>query len=84
MTKFQMKRTTVRAYDEDLQAARAWYDERTGFADTDGLGIGPADVYEQLDKWINDALNNEWQRGITIDAWVQRVLNASGRMSVRR
>jgi hypothetical protein len=84
MSKFQMKRTTVRDYDEDLRSARAWYDERTAFAHSDGLGIGPADLYEQMDKSINDALNNEWQRGITIDAWVQRVLNASGRMSVRR
>ncbi|HKW20951.1 MAG TPA: hypothetical protein VJO13_06220 [Ktedonobacterales bacterium] len=68
------KRTTVRDYDADLQFARAIFDERTAFA----LAFhDDPDIDEQIQKTIDDALNNEWQRGITIELWVERAMEAT-------
>jgi len=69
------KRTTVRDYDNDLQLARAWFDERTAFLYS---SHDDPDVDDQTHKGIGDALSNEWQRGITIDEWVQRAMDALG------
>jgi hypothetical protein len=78
------RRTTIQNYDADLEAARALFDERTGFAFT--VHHEP-EVDAEIQKRIADALNNEWQRGITIDAWVERVLTEmgiGGRRSIRQ
>ena len=72
----QTKRTTVRNYDDDLLTARALFDERTGFLYS-GAGIEP-EVYEQTWKSINDTLNNEWQRDITIERWVEMAKSSLG------
>ena len=71
----QTKRTTVRDYDADLLTARALLDERAGFLYS-GAGIEP-EIYEQTWKSIDDALNNEWQRNITIERWVERAMEAT-------
>jgi hypothetical protein len=68
------KRTTTRNYEDDLLTARALFDERTHFAYSNHED---PEVNEQTWKVINDALNNEWQRGITIEAWVKRAIDAS-------
>jgi hypothetical protein len=80
--KMQMKRTTVRDYEADLKSAQAWFDERTRFIHS-SASMEPEE-YDQTWKTINDALNDEWQRGITIDAWVQRALDATNKRPVRR
>jgi hypothetical protein len=69
------KRTTVRDYEADLERAQARFDERTHFAYSHHED---PEVNEQTWKAINDALNNEWQRGITIEAWVELAIDASG------
>lgn len=68
------KRTTVQNYDADLELARAVLDERTGFEFT----VHETEEDDQIQKSIDDALNNEWQRGITVEKWVGLVLEAIG------
>jgi hypothetical protein len=67
-----VKRTTVHAYDADLELARAVFDERSHFLYS---GCGP-EIEDQIRKAIDDALNSEWQRGISIGAWVERAMTA--------
>jgi hypothetical protein len=70
----QMRRTTVRNYDDDLALACAVFDERMGFV---YINLLPG-AYEQIHKSIKDALNNEWERGITVERWVERAMDAMG------
>ena len=71
----QTKRTTVRNYDADLLLAEALLDERTHFLYS---GLDNDEIDTQVRKTIDDALNNEWQRDITIEHWVERAMEATG------
>jgi translation elongation factor EF-1alpha len=70
-----MKRTTYKHYDADLLEARELIDQRTQFA---YAYPQEPNLAEEADKWIGDKLNNEWERGITIDEWVERTLTEMG------
>jgi hypothetical protein len=70
----QTKRTTVRNYAADLRLAEALFDERTAFLYS---GCDP-EIQDQTTKAINDALNNEWERDITIERWVDRAKSSLG------
>ena len=70
----QTKRTTVRNYEADMRLAEALFDERTHFLYS---GCDP-EIQDQTQKAINDALNNEWQRDITIEHWVELAKSALG------
>jgi hypothetical protein len=74
------RRTTVRDYDADLALALAVFDERTHFLYS---GCDP-EIHDQTQKIINDALNNEWQRGITIEKWVALAMEATNQRPSRR
>jgi hypothetical protein len=71
----QMQRTTVRNYGPDLALARAVFDERTAFRFTNHHD---PEIDEQIHKSIGDALNNEWERDITIERWAERAIEAMG------
>ena len=76
----QTRRTTVRNYDADLRLAEALFDERTHFLHS---GCDP-EIEEQVRKSIDDALNNEWQRDITIERWVERAMEATSQRPGQR
>ena len=71
----QTKRTTVRDYDADLRTALALFDERTHFLYSSS-SFDP-ELGDQIQKSIDDALNNEWQRDITIERWVELAMEAT-------
>ena len=67
------RRTTIQNYDTDFEAARALFDGLTHYA---FYGLPNDEVDEQIHKAVDDALNNEWKRGISIEKWVALAMEA--------
>lgn len=56
--------TTEQTYEADLAAAEVLIQQFVDFSDADG----------NMRNWADDALNNEWIEGITIEQWVARAM----------
>jgi hypothetical protein len=65
-----MSTTTEQTYDSDLQAARSLLEEQVPAA---GWPEG------EREKAMNDALNNEWNEGMTLEEWVDAAARRLGR-----
>lgn len=66
--------TATQAYAADLKAARALLSSRIA-AIKAGDSVTAA---EQIDVWVDDALNNEWNEGISVTEWAEKAATKVG------
>ena len=66
--------TTEASYESDLAAAEDLIQQTVDYSEADG----------NMRNWAQDALNNEWVEGITIENWVKRALGRLGYASGSR